>query len=335
MDNNNIKAYTPMDRKIIKYIKKHSNRNKSLTINNILKHLNLTQEEEIIKSIERLNNIYTIDIKENKLFLINTPVDRALPLEFDDDLNHFNSLSYYTEEVTSTNGFLKQLAKENKIKHGAILITEHQTDGRGQLNRVWEDKTFMSILMSTFLDLNINIEKVLLLSATVGLALSKTIKGHCSLNPQIKWPNDVYISGKKCAGILVEGSIMQTVLQHAIIGIGIDVNYELDDFPVNIRNLATSLRIETRIINNRMRLLNEFIKYLDKYITLLLDGKHEEIANKVNKILYHRGEVIIYKGDRYLVDSINPKGELVLSKIPGGEKLEISSTGDLEYAYGY
>lgn len=333
--NNKITAYTSNDRKLLRYIKKNADKTKGVSLKNLNKNLNL-RKEQIKDSIERLNSIYSIDIKDDeKVYLMSTPIDRVIPIEYEDGLNHFKAKSYYFEEIETTNGFLKQLALKNKLEHGTIAVTEHQTNGRGQVGKAWADKPFMSILMSAFLKIDMSIEYVQLLSTTIGLAVAETIQEHTLLEPTIKWPNDVYISGRKCAGILVEGSMMQSRLEHAIVGLGINVNYESNDFPSSVRSIATSLRMETRVIHNRMKLLNELMPKLDEYITKLENGDIEEIVNKISKLLYHRGEVLIYKGERYVIEKINNKGELVLSHVPDGEKLNISSAGDLQYAYGY
>ncbi|MFW5799338.1 MAG: biotin--[acetyl-CoA-carboxylase] ligase, partial [Spirochaetota bacterium] len=315
--------------------KANSNKNNGVSIKNLTKKLELSNEQ-IMKSIDKLKSLYSINDKDtNNIYFANSHIDRSFPLEFDSGLNHINSDAYYYENIDSTNSFFKILMIKDNIKHGSVIVTEHQTKGRGQKNRLWEDKPFLSLLLSVFLKLNMNISNLLLLSPTIGLAVSETIVKHCSLDTEIKWPNDIYVSGRKCAGILVESSVLQSNIENAIIGIGINANYQEDDLPQNIKNLATSLRIETGIINNRMKILNELLVHLDNYLTMLFEGRNEEIANKVSKILHHRGNVVIYKDTRYMIDSINTKGELVLINMSNNEeKIAISSAGDLEYAYG-
>jgi len=329
-----INYYSPTDRKLLKYLKNHTNKDEGLSIKHISKHLDLN-ENQIVRSIEKLHLLYSMGVKGDKIYILNTPIDRIIPLEYEDNLKHLNSYSYYFDEIDSTNDFLKKQSFDNIITHGTIAVAEHQICGKGQSNRHWEDKPQMSILMSIFLELNLDVSSMLLLSSAVGLAVCNTIRKKCFINPLIKWPNDIYISEKKCAGILVEGSIMQSTLQNAIIGIGLNVNYELNDFPTDIRNKATSLRIETKTIYNRLNLLNELIKDIDNYIAMIIDGKDKEIIERINKILYQKGKTVIYKGNRYLIDSVNIQGKLVLNKIPSGESIEISSSGELEYVDGY
>lgn len=334
MDIKKVKSYNKNDRELIKYVKASSERDKGIPLKKLSKQFNITIEQ-ISNSIEKLSSIYSLEVEDDKVKLINTPIDRTLPLEYDGGLKHLNSHSFYFENIESTNTFMKKLATEGLAQHGDIITTEHQTQGRGQKNRNWEDKPFMSILASVFMKTNVDIESTLLLSSMMGLAVSDAINEHYDIETEIKWPNDIYIEGKKCAGILIEGSILQTMFEYIIAGMGINVNYEYNDLPPNVRSTATSLRIETGMIINRMKLFNALMKNIDKYLDMLIEGNTEEIANKVTKILHHRGGAVIYKGQKYLVDYVSPQGKLVLSKVPDGGKVELLSAGELEYAYGY
>jgi BirA family biotin operon repressor/biotin-[acetyl-CoA-carboxylase] ligase len=327
-------GFSPDDRKIIKHIKSNADRNNGVSIKNISKQTNLNVNK-INKSIEKLNRIYSIDINDGKVFITNDHIDRAFPTEFSDDLLYLNSDTFYEDSVESTNSILKKLAVENKLNSGTVLVTEHQTKGRGQTGKSWFDIELASVLMSCYLNLNLNIDTVQIIPTAVGLALSDTITKHCAVDTEIKWPNDIYIDGRKVAGILLEGSIMQNKLEYAIIGIGINVNYEENQFPPDLRNKSTSLRIETNKIINRMKILNKLIENIDGYIDLLMKGEQQLISNKANKILHHRGNVVLYGKDKYLVDSINKYGKLSLTRLNDGHKIELTSSGDIEYAYGY
>ncbi len=322
------------DRKIIKHIKSVADRNNGVTIKNISKEFGLSLNQ-IEKSLDKLNKIYSININDGKVFITSDHIDRAFPTEFSDDLNYLNSDTFYEDSVDSTNSILKKLAVENQLDSGSILVTEHQTKGRGQTGKSWFDIELSSVLMSCYLKLDINIDTIQIIPTAVGLALSDTINKHCAVDTEIKWPNDIYIDGRKVAGILLEGSIMQNKLEYAVIGIGINVNYEENQFPSDLRNKATSLRIETNKIINRMKILNKLIENLDKYIDLLMKGEQQLIANKANKILHHRGNVVLYGTDKYLIDSINQYGKLILTRLNDGHKIELTSSGDIEYAYGY
>jgi BirA family transcriptional regulator, biotin operon repressor / biotin---[acetyl-CoA-carboxylase] ligase len=327
-------GFSPEDRKVIRHIKSVADRNNGVSLKNISKNteLNLVKIE---KSIDNLSRIYSLDLKDEKVYLANSHIDRAFPLEFSEELRYLNSKTYYEESVDSTNSILKKLAVDNNIDTGTIIVAEHQTKGRGQTGKSWFDLEFASIIMSCFLKLDINIDMVQIIPITVGLALAETINKHCAVESEIKWPNDILINNRKVAGVLLEGSIMQNKLEYAIIGIGINVNYQENQFPSDLKNKSTSLRIETNRINNRLNILNELIENLDQYIYTLMNGENQLIANRANKLLHHRGNVVLYKGDKYIIDSINPSGKLLLTGLNDGNRIEINSSGDIEYAYGY
>ncbi len=334
MDIKKISSYNKNDRELIKHVKMSPERDKGVSFKKLSKHLNIPTEQ-ISSSIDRLSSLYSLEVEDGRVKLLNTHIDRTLPLEYDGNLKHLNSRSFYFENLESTNTFMKKLATEGLAQHGDVVTAEHQTQGRGQKSRIWEDKPFMSVIASVFLKTNVDIESTLLLSSMMGLAVSETINDHYAIETEIKWPNDVLINGKKCAGILIEGSILQTVFEYVIAGVGINANYEINDLPPNLRSTATSLRIETGMIINRMKLFNALMNNIDKYLSLMTDGNTEEIANKISKRLHHRGDVVIYKGHKYIIDFVSPQGKLVLSKVPDGEKVELLSSGELEYAYGY
>lgn len=166
------------------------------------------------------------------------------------------------KEVTkSTQLVAHQLAQAGEA-HGTIVIADEQTDGRGRLNREWHSTKEKGIWLSMVLRPNLLpylAPQLTLLTATV---LADVIKEHTSIKPQIKWPNDILINNKKVAGILTEMQAEQDTIQYVIIGIGININQIIEDFPKDMQFKATSLKLET---NNKINLIDFTQKVLRKY----------------------------------------------------------------------
>lgn len=130
------------------------------------------------------------------------------------------------DSCTSTNSYIRKLFDEGKVQEGDLLVAHEQTAGRGQAGNAWESApgknlTFSFVLSPTFLHNNF-----FLASMTVSLAVHDMLNRHTE-QLTIKWPNDIYCGDKKIAGILIENSFIGRSLQHAIVGIGININQML------------------------------------------------------------------------------------------------------------
>jgi BirA family transcriptional regulator, biotin operon repressor / biotin---[acetyl-CoA-carboxylase] ligase len=136
----------------------------------------------------------------------------------------------YVEECASTQRLLPDDAPE-----GALAVADHQTAGRGRLGRVWEDVPGRSLLCSLLLRPPMPMPLWPELSLVAGGAVARAI-GHSA---EIRPPNDVFLNGKKVAGILAEATKGRVVL-----GIGVNVNHTADELPADTVKPATSLRVE-------------------------------------------------------------------------------------------
>ncbi len=130
-------------------------------------------------------------------------------------------------QLGSTNSEMKQLLSERQLAENSVVVTTHQTAGRGQIGNSWESEanqnlTFSLLLRPTFLAPHLQFY----ISKAVSLALVDTIKQIAKLEATIKWPNDIYINDSKVAGILIENSILGTQLDYCIVGIGLNVNQD-------------------------------------------------------------------------------------------------------------
>ncbi|HCQ88948.1 MAG TPA: biotin--[acetyl-CoA-carboxylase] ligase [Clostridium sp.] len=185
-----------------------------------------------------------------------------------------NILHYNT--IDSTNKAAKSLAIEG-IEEGTVIVSEEQTSGRGRLGRSWVSPKSSGIWMSIILKPNISpmmASRVTLIGAA---AVHKALE-EISIDAKIKWPNDIVLNNKKLCGILTEMSGEMDKLNYIVMGIGLNVNEE--DFSDELKNIATSLKIEKNEHINRKEL---FGKILNNFEILYDEFKnHGNIASTVN-----------------------------------------------------
>lgn len=146
---------------------------------------------------------------------------------------------YYYDAVTSTMEIAKKLAREGAAE-GATIIANKQTAGRGRLDRTWlspDENIAMSIVLRPSLK---DLPKLIMVASVAVLRAIKEVTG---IKPQIKWPNDVMIKGKKVCGILIENEVKGERVSFSVVGIGINVNLNPSDIP-EISTMATSLSQE-------------------------------------------------------------------------------------------
>ena len=143
---------------------------------------------------------------------------------------------------------------------GTVIIADEQTAGRGRLNRAWLSPKG-SVALSVILRPNIAYLPSLIMLAS--LAVARAIEKVTALKAEIKWPNDVLIDEKKVCGILIENEVRRNTLVYAIIGIGINVNMHLADFP-DIFPTATSLSDELGKEVSRLELVRQLLVEIDR-----------------------------------------------------------------------
>ena len=165
--------------------------------------------------------------------------------------------------VKSTNDIAAQLARSGEPE-GTIVVSEQQTKGRGRLGRVWRSPPGCGIYVSIILKPRFKPEKAPGLAIMTALALADAVSSCCPGDVRIKWPNDILIGNRKVAGILTELSAERNKIDYVVIGIGINVNHKADDFPPELRPIATSIRTANRRKASRVGLLRQFLQNFEK-----------------------------------------------------------------------
>lgn len=176
---------------------------------------------------------------------------------------------HYEETVDSTQKIALRLSLEG-APEGTAVIAEEQTGGRGRLGRQFYSPKYTGVWMSIILRPKLPPQKAPQLTLITAVAVVQAIEEVTNLRPQIKWPNDILLNGKKVTGILTEMQAESDRIDSVIIGIGLNVNQETEDFPEELRTIATSLFIESGKKVNRAELARQLLLKLENLYTLYL-----------------------------------------------------------------
>lgn len=171
----------------------------------------------------------------------------------------FGQSIHWFDTIDSTQNFAKKLAEEGATE-GTLIIAEQQLNGRGRMGRAWVSPQGKGIWMSLVMRPSVPIHFAPQLTLLTAVALCRSLSRMTSLPIGIKWPNDLLIEGKKISGILLESAAEEERLRYVIAGIGISVNLEEGDYPPEVLERATSLRIASGRKLNRADLIVDFMQ---------------------------------------------------------------------------
>ncbi|MFC1897825.1 biotin--[acetyl-CoA-carboxylase] ligase [Chloroflexota bacterium] len=216
--------------------------------------------------------------------------------------------------LTSTMEVAKQEAQLGAVE-GTVIIAEEQTAGRGRIKRVWLSPKG-SIALSIILYPSVaNLSSLIMLASLAVVHCIKTVTG---LKPQVKWPNDVLVNSRKVCGILIESSVRGNIADYAIIGIGVNVNLRLSDFP-EILSTATSLSDEVGRDVSRLSVIQKLLLEMEGlYLTIQAGGSiYEEWRDSLvtlgRKVRVKSGNTV-HEG---VAESVAMDGSLLLRCLDG------------------
>lgn len=213
------------------------------------------------------------------------------------------------DTINSTNDYLSK--HYNELEDMTLVSTNYQTHGKGRMSRVWygnEQSLMCSLLLKEHLnDIPINILP-LLAAKSLHQTLSKYHQGI-----KIKWPNDLLINGLKLSGILIKSIIESNQVLAVIIGFGININQS--DFNPEVKDIATSLRLETNKCFDKEIILKELITQLENDLKQVEESthniidycnKHSAITNKQISFVHNNLTCV------GIVERINEDGHLMV-----------------------
>lgn len=248
----------------------------------------------------------------------------------------------YKKETGSTNIDCKQLAGQG-APHGTLAAAEAQLSGRGRRGRNWQSPAGTSIYMSLLCRPDFPPDKAPMLTLVMGLSVAQAVGRYTGLPAKIKWPNDVVVNGKKICGILTEMEMgLETKeIQYLVIGVGINVGNR--EFPEELREIATSLYLESEekdrmirravLVQYVMEAFEEnyelFLKTLD--LSLLQESYNGLLVNRdaAVKVLDPKGE---YTG---VAKGIDRDGDLLVETEDRTVKKVYAGEVSVRGLYGY
>jgi len=284
------------------------------------------------KQIQKLKDMgYKITSDQNLGYCLISRPDLLLPQEIQRGLstNYIGKEIYYFPELKSTNIMAKEkvLHRVEGMDEGTLIIAEKQSAGKGRLGREWFSPPggiWLSIILYPQLFPSY-ISRITLMTA---VAVVKAIKVCTQIEPQIKWPNDILINEKKVCGILTEMSAELDIINWVVVGIGINANIDLRDFPEDIQENTISLKETSGKEISRVKLAQTFLQEFEKYYEKLKRKEFSSIL-KEWKLYSHtlRKKIRVDIGERIITGEaieINESGALILKK-EDGELAEIIS----------
>ena len=174
--------------------------------------------------------------------------------------------------VTDSTNSRAAEAAEQGAPHGTVVCADAQTGGRGRFDRRWESPPGVNLYLSLLLRPPIDPRQAPQLTLVTAVALAKAVEEAAGISARLKWPNDLYLAGKKAAGVLAEMSTDADRLRHVVIGVGLNVNAEESHFPGILRRGATSLRLATGKSFRRAEILARFLDSFAKSYRDFLSG---------------------------------------------------------------
>ncbi len=190
--------------------------------------------------------------------------------------------------IDSTNNVAMRLGEEGE-PHGAVIIAEEQTAGRGRVGRSWHSEKSSGIYMTVLLRPPIAPVDAPVITLLAGLAARDAVAEQTGIEADLRWPNDLLLNGKKLGGILTEMHAEPDHVHFVIVGIGVNVNHAR--MPEELGKIATSLRMETGRTHSRLELLIRLLRSLDRYYNQFLAQGAGPILERFAEISsYARGK---------------------------------------------
>ena len=207
------------------------------------------------------------------------------------------NIEYYNR-LDSTNTEAWELIEENK-NHGTIIITENQTNGKGQKNKTWGMVPGKSLVFSLILAKNYPIDHSGLISLSISLALKESLNKR-GLDAKLKWPNDLFINGKKIGGILCETKTDNSNIKTMVIGVGVNVNESISEHHESIqKNLTTMLEV-SKHPHQRELIVAEFINSFELLLNKLSKEPSQIIEEWIDNCMHLNENILFIQNDKIL-----------------------------------
>ncbi len=251
-----------------------------------------------------------------------------------------NALSKESYKIGSDLVFYKSLPSTNAMcvesahkgaKEGTVIIADEQTKGRGRLGRTWVSPHGKNLYMSILLTPQMPPREAAVLTLMSGVACCIALRKLLLIPIHLKWPNDLLVNEKKIGGILCEMSADMDKISFSVIGIGININMDIEDLPEEVRQIATSVKMEIGRKFSRTDIAIEVLKEFDRWYSILLNGGKKDIISEWRDCSSTIGRKVkatignqVFKG---VAEAIDQEGLLIL-RLPDGLFMKVDA-GDI------
>ncbi|MEO2212263.1 biotin--[acetyl-CoA-carboxylase] ligase [Paenibacillus amylolyticus] len=282
------------------------------------------------KHVNKLRDMgYEFEAVSRKGYRLVTKPDSidATALQLALDTTVFGRKAVLLTSTLSTQGDVLKLAEQGQAE-GAVVIAEEQTGGRGRFGRQWFSPPGKGIWMSVLLRPDLPLQHTPQLTLLTGVAVCRAVRACSGADAGIKWPNDLLIDGRKVCGILLESTVEDHEVRYCIAGIGVDVNFDPEDYPEDLTTIATSLKMETGQSVDRTKLTAAILTELEQLYYLyqkegfgVISALWEALSVSMNREIAVTNPHGVIEGKAIGLD---PSGALIVEKHDGEHTLVIS-----------
>ena len=242
------------------------------------------------------------------------------------------------DSIDSTNDEAKRLAA-NGAPHGTVIISHHQTKGRGRMGRSFHSPTGKGIYLSVILRPQCKPDELMHLTCATAVAMCDAVENTCNIRPGIKWINDLILASNKLGGILTELSLNgDGTVHYAIVGIGINCKHRKEDFPEELQDMATSLEMYTKTPVSQPLLAANMIRALEGMANNLFTKKYTVMDCYRSDCVTIGREVIVHtpaENLQGLAIDVDPDGALVVRLSDGQMRAVQAGEVSVRGLYGY
>jgi len=285
------------------------------------------------KDIKKIRSLgYKIESKQNLGYRLVDTTKLLLPWEVTQNLNtkFLGKKVYYFNTIDTTQNFAMEIVTKNNT-NGTIIIAKKQTGGRGRMKRKWKSPIggiWMSIIIYPKFSVSLTTLVPLAVSLALCIAIEKTLK----IKPELKWPNDVTVNGKKVAGVLVDASIISNEIEYIIIGVGINFKIKPSELANAIKKTPNFYGVTTLVKQdvNSLPLLHQFLYELENVFQIIDSNHIKKIVKQWTKRSSTIGRNVSIETGSVRINGkavkIDNDGALIISK---GKKVEKILVGDI------
>jgi len=318
--------------KILSFLKSHESEFLSgQDMSDVLKISRVT----VWKDIKKIRSLgYKIESKQNLGYRLVDTTKLLLPWEVIQNLNtkFLGKKVYYFNTIDTTQNFAMKIVTKNNM-NGTIIIAKKQTGGRGRMKRKWKSPVG-GIWMSIIINPKFGVSSTTLVPIAISLALCVAIEKSLKIKPELKWPYDVTVNGKKVAGVLVDASIVSNEIEYMIIGVGINFKIKPHELANTIKKTPNFYGVATLVKKNEnaLPLVQQFLHELENIFQLINSGHIKKIKNgwtKRSSTIGRNVSIITNEGNlNGKAVKIDSDGALIISK---GKKIERILVGDITH----